>query len=90
MEQDNMTWAYQTMAMGMREGYRMPGVEYAFTDGSYCTQKNIQIYEAYARLRKRLGVTEDDDDVEEIIYAFLCIQKEMCYRMYQYGAKFGL
>lgn len=45
--------------------------------------------DAYDRLRDRLGVLDEDSDLECIIHAFEDIQKELCLRMYCYGARFG-
>ena len=45
---------------------------------------------AYARLRERLGVVDEDEDVEEIIGALMDIQCKLCYEMYRYGARFGM
>lgn len=84
-----MRWAYQTMACGLVDGFRMPGVEYAFQDGK-CHEMLTVIADASNRLSERLGVKDEDGDVATIIYALEEIQEELCYRMYRYGAEFGL
>ena len=89
MSKSKMEWAYESMACFVKEWYRMPGVEDAFQEGSDCATYYHEIWEAYERLRKRLGVQDEDADVEIIIRAFEDIQQELCYRMYHYGAKFG-
>lgn len=66
-------WAYQTMTAGVVEGFRMPGVEYAFADGQYCMEKYAQMRDAYDRLCERLGVRDEDRDVEEIIQSLMDI-----------------
>lgn len=72
-------------------GYcRMDGVENAFTKGSKCEKLYGQVYDAQRRLEKRLGVEPYDEDVEMIISALMDIQTELCDKMYDYGAKFGL
>jgi len=86
---DRMRWAYQTMTAGLMEGSRMPGVKYAYNDGK-CLEILNKMRDAYDRLCERLGVQDEDADVETIIYAFEEIQEELCYRMYRYGAEFGL
>ena len=70
---------------------RLPyaGVENAFAEGSYCASCYHEISEAYERLRDRLGVVDEDEDVEIIIGAFENIQQELCCRMYSYGVQFG-
>ena len=82
-------WVYDTLNGQLAEGYELPGVETVFSEGSYCTEAYEQMREAYARLCERLGVVDEDKDVEIIIQSFECIQKEMCEKMYYYGAKFG-
>lgn len=86
---DKRQWAYETMACFMKEEHKMPGVEDAFAEGSYCARCYREIWEAYGRLRDRLGVEDEDADVEIIIRAFEDVQQELCYRMYDYGAIFG-
>ena len=90
MKQTLMECAYETMACGVLEAYQMPGVEDAFAPGSYCMDLYTKALDAYARLCNRLGVKDEDNDVEIIFYSFLQIQKELCYRMYRYGAQFGM
>ena len=82
-------WAYESMACFVKDWYRMPGVENAFAEGSYCASRYHEMYEAYERLRERLGVKDEDEDVEIIIRAFEDIQQKLCLRMYHYGARFG-
>lgn len=65
------------------------GIENAFEDGSVCDSCYEQMLEAYDRLRQRLQVKNEDPDVEAIITAQQTIMKELCFRMYQYGAEFG-
>ena len=88
-ESMKMRWAYQTMACGLVEGFQMPGVEYAFQDGK-CLEMLGLIREAYDNLCDRLGVKDEDSDVETIIFALETIQEELCCRMYRYGAEFGM
>lgn len=90
MRRDYMEWAYETMAYGLRKGYRMPGVENAFAGDSYCANRYRDMWNAYRSLCNRLGTVDEDEDVEIMIDAFLDIQKELCYRMYRYGAEFGM
>ena len=62
------------------------GVESAFYDGSVCEMAYEQMLEAYERLRQRLQVENEDADVECIINALQTITKELCLRMFEYGA----
>ena len=67
----------------------VPGVENAFTDGTICDRCYNEMLDAYARLRDRLGVQDEDADVEIIINSLRKITDELCYRMFYYGAKIG-
>ncbi len=66
----------------------IPGVKDAFAEGMPCEQWYSEMLEAYARLRERLGVEDEDCDVEIMIQSFLSIQKELCIQMYRYGCCF--
>ena len=89
MFENKMEWAFQSMACFVKEEFRMPGVENAFAQGTKCAGYYREIWDAYARLRDRLGVKDEDTDIEMMIYAFEEVQQELCYRMYHYGAIFG-
>ena len=90
MFESKMQWAYETMACHVVEEYRMPGVEDAFAEGTYCSECYNDAMDAYDRLRDRLGVIDEDEDLERMISAFESIQWELCLRMYCYGAMFGM
>lgn len=66
-----------------------PGVEDAFADGALCAKMYDIVYDAERRLEDRLGVAGNDADVEEIITAMESIVREIGYKMYCCGAKFG-
>lgn len=67
----------------------LKGVENAFAYGKLCDKKYRDAMNAYARLRDRLGVLDEDEDVETIISSLLSVQKELCIEMFSYGAKFS-
>lgn len=67
----------------------MDGIENAFESGSLCEKSYSQVYEAYSRLMERLSVDSEDADVEIIINSMLTIQRELCFKMYEYGYKLG-
>ena len=54
----------------------------AFEPGSYCETRYRQVLEAYERLRGRLGVADEDPDVEIIIDSLLEIQRKLCVEMF--------
>jgi len=66
-----------------------PMIENAFADGAECARLYRLVYDAERRLEERLGVKPYDNDVECIICAMSDIQKYLCFKMYEYGARFG-
>lgn len=90
MQQSFMERVYETMTDEVSEEYMIPGVEYAFAEGSYCMDLYDNAYNAYRRLCIRLKAGDEDPDLEIIFNSFLGMQMDLCYRMYRYGAKFGL
>lgn len=81
---------YDTMQGIFESDVLVPGVEPAFIAGKKCERLYAQVYDAERRLEARLGVEAHDPDVECIISSLQDIQEELCYRMYHYGAKFGI
>ena len=53
-----------------------------FEPGSYCETRYRRVLEAYERLRGRLGVADEDPDVEIIVDSLLEIQRKLCMEMY--------
>ena len=80
---------YETMVIGVEDGYGVPGVEDAFLPGSYCMERYEEMRAAYDRVCDRLGVAGEDKDIETMLHALNDIQKELCYRMYCYGKGFS-
>ena len=58
----------------------------AFEPGSFCETRYRQVLEAYERLRGRLGVADEDPDVEIIIDSLLEIQRKLCMEMFDLGS----
>ena len=54
----------------------------AFEPGSFCEGKYQEMLDAYERLRDRLGIVDEDADVEVIIDSLLAIQRELCLKMF--------
>lgn len=65
------------------------GVENAFAEDCECTRLYAEMLEAYERLCDRLGVQDEDEDVEVIINSLMSINHVLAHKMYEYGAKFG-
>ena len=66
-----------------------PGITNEFAEGAECSRLYEQVYEAERRLEERLGVEGHDKDVEQIICAMSDIQRHLCFKMYEYGVRFG-
>lgn len=80
---------YYSLLGHMEKGFEIPGVENKFTLGKPCLQRYSDMLDAYERLCDRLGVAEEDEDVEVIINALLDNQKDLCLSMFHYGALWG-
>ncbi len=65
--------------------YELPEVENLFAPDGECAKLYGQMLDAYERLCKRLGVVDEDADVEVIISNLLAIQKKLCLKMFDYG-----
>jgi len=89
MEKELWELVYETLTCHVAEAYRMQGVEDAFSHGSFCMEKYNEMRDAYDRLCERLGVVDEDEDVECIIQCYMAIQRELCKQMFFYGQKAG-
>lgn len=78
---------YDTLIGVMNEEHCVPGVENLFIEGSECDCVYSEMLEAYARLRDRLGVQNEDADVEVIINSLLKIERIVAMKMFEYGSK---
>ena len=79
---------YETLTGHILPQFAFPGVEDVFAEGSECMALYDQMLEAYERLRARLGVVNEDPDVEIIIDNLLRIERIVSYKMYEYGLRF--
>lgn len=80
---------YDTMTGSLIPEYAVDGVEDEYAEGKLCDQLYAKVYAANRRLCDRLGIPSEDSDVEIIISAMFDLQKHLCLKMYEYGAKFG-
>ena len=55
----------------------------AFEAGSYCEARYQEMLEAYERVLERLGLEDEDKDVEIIINSLLAIQRRLCLEMFE-------
>ena len=60
-----------------------------FEEGSICERNYHEMLDAYARLRDRLGVVDEDADVEIMIDSLLAIQRELSLKMFELGNILG-
>ena len=68
---------------------RVPWVQNLFLEGSPCDLAYSQMLLAYERLRDRLGVEFEDDDVEIIINSLLDIQQILGFEMFRCGVAYA-
>ena len=80
---------YFTLLGEMSPPYAIPGIENAYAPGGACDRYYNEAMEAYARLRDRLGVRDEDPDAEIIIGNLLAIQQILCEKMFRYGQLLG-
>ena len=90
MRNEFITDVYDTLHGDMRPGCRVRRVENAFAEGKTCDQLYTQVREAYERICKRLQSGEADEDLETIVRSMWGDCDELCFRMYEYGARFGM
>ena len=74
---------YDTVRGLMASEYAVAGVENLFAEGSYCQRRYDDMRQAYARLCVRLGVEDEDRDLEQMISA------RLCRTMYEHGRREG-
>jgi len=77
---------YQSLCGNMVQP--VSGVNSLYYPGSDCDRAWEEITQAYEHLRERLGVEDEDKDVEDIISAFLSIQYEFATKMFEYGRQY--
>ena len=63
----------------------LKNVPNAFAEGSTCAAEYQNMLDAYDRIRERLQVRDEDEDVETIINSMLVIQELLCRGMFRLG-----
>lgn len=89
MDTEKVENIYLTLIGQLEEAFCVAGVENLFEEGSACDCAYSQMLDAYARLRDRLGVENEDADVEQIIDALRKIEKIISMKMFECGVKFA-
>ena len=90
MKKEKVEDIYNTLLGVQCEQFCVSGVENLFTEDSDCDHACNEMLEAYARLCERLGVTDEDRDVEIIIDSLTTIQRNVSMKMFEYGMKFAM
>ncbi len=89
MDEEKAKWIYDTLSDLLLEEYRVPGVENAFADGTPCAVLYAGVLESQSRLLRRLHVSEDDPDLEQIIENLTQISKILGCKMFEYGVRYS-
>ena len=79
---------YDTLSGDVHGEYAVPGVEDAFALGSECLQLYDEMREVRDRLQARMGLVDEDEDVERIISILESVQRILGIKMFHYGQKF--
>lgn len=66
---------------------QLPGIPNLFAEGMPCEKWYQEMLDAYEKLRERLGVCDEDEDVETMIHSFLMMQYALCVEMYRLGER---
>ena len=78
-------YVYESLSGNLIPECRLPWVTDIFVPGHPCYEEYAHMHEAYAQLRNRLGVSDEDEDVEHIINALLSHGKILAMEMFRYG-----
>ena len=76
---------YDSLLNTLHEDYRLPWVKPVFVEGHRCYEEYENAQEVYDRLRIRLGIEDEDKDIEEMIDALLAHGKILAEEMFDYG-----
>ena len=78
---------YGTLLGELLPEYAVPGIEDAFAPGSFCDKKYAEMRDAYQRLCLRLGVRDEDPDLEIIVDSLTDIQHCLAEKMFRLGTQ---
>ena len=79
---------YDTLLGNLISEEIIPWVEPIFVPGNPCYEAYTQMHIAYARLRQRLGVTDEDPDVEAMISFLLDYSRCVGLKMFECGMEY--
>ena len=87
---DDFEDVYHTLTGEILPEYALPGVENAFAPGQPCRAAEDRLYQARDRILARLGVSGEDEDLEQMLGAFYEMQIYLCREMYRLGRRAGI
>ena len=76
---------YATLLKSLEEESELSWVTPIFVPGHPCFDAYCNMQAAYDRMRQRLGITDEDEDVERIIDSLLHHGKLLTLEMFRYG-----
>ena len=82
-------WLVYESMLGERN-FPIVGVEDAFAEGGVCEREYEKMREAYACICQRLGVGEEDAELDGMIDSMERICRELCMNMFDYGVKYAM
>lgn len=90
MKDEFIERVYETLQGDVAKSHAVPNVENLYGEGKPCRLFYEEMLSAYERVRDRLGVVDEDEDVEQMINALLSICRINSMAMYKYGEHFAL
>ena len=90
MQESFIELVYLTIQGQLIPKYMIADVEDIFTKDGIGLALYTNARDAYLRVCDRLGAKDYDPDLDVIINSMEDLAKEMAFRMYRYGAKFGV
>lgn len=79
---------YDTLCGNLLDEYAVAGIENVFAEGSFCDCRYGRMRSAYERLCGRLGVRDEDSDLEIIVDSLLDIQSYIARKMFFLGVQY--
>lgn len=89
IEQEFIEDVYDSLQGVLVPEARIPWVKDLFLPGSPCDRAYAEMLQAYGRLRDRLGVPDEDGDVETIINSLMNIQRILGENMFLCGLEYA-
>ncbi len=87
---DPFSEIYDTLLGLLIPEEQLSWVENAFEEKSICAEAYEEMRKAYERILDRLGMADEDEDLETMVTAMEHIQKELCKRSFQLGIRYVL